>query len=704
MNNHFLLAISTITTLVALFSNSCSTGHQAARHLSSEEEAIIEENDDEGEDEEVLLETRTKISLRGSPAEYDPGPPIDSKWPDLFADVLNYRAYGKDFFGGSRDKFRWSFGPMFYRGRLTPDSVKVFIVGQEGAQDENVSNRSFTGSTGTKMQNFLNAIGINKSYLFMNTFVYTINGQYGAKDGPDKKIVVIAQNENSTIVQQRHRMFDYMLETNKDSLALIIGVGTAGKDSVVTWVKSHGGKCEKITECDATVLGKKVKVIGLVHPGGASGRNGGNAQGANIKVDFNNKFSLVSDWLEDDQNWLLADSDAAPKNERKFSYKDAPIPHRDFAFGTPWRMGREGTSSNRKDRYPSSEYRSIQVYSDDGCYNGTQKNEKGKCLRDKSIKAEEGGKLDEIAPREPLEYKTPADLTSSVPEMASEDVAWESPKSQEGRRQFDPGPGTFSKVLTGQLQGYAWPDFNSLGVTSHPSWGNTQIYRGRLDLARVLILADQESNDDIFSGRALTGSGGQRLQSFLNAIGINTYYGIVRTLPVDTMDLDTSKVISIATNPEVSKVRGKIFETILAQKDTQLILAVGPVAKAAMGSIKTSLPVVYLDFPDDAKQHVKQWQGTIQQIKKLGLKPDSGAKASWKYDGKTTSIPRFDLPNQTRWWIGVSGTRSARPFNKKTKQWDPNYYKVYAPDWVMKAQPKPLSDAEKDTLKILKNF
>ena len=31
---------------------------------------------------------------------------------------------------------------MWYRGRLTPNSVKVFVVGQEGAQDENVSNRS----------------------------------------------------------------------------------------------------------------------------------------------------------------------------------------------------------------------------------------------------------------------------------------------------------------------------------------------------------------------------------------------------------------------------------------------------------------------------------------------------------------------------------------------------------------------------------
>src|SRR3990167_1071148 len=121
----------------------------------------------------------TMDKRRGSPAEYDPGPQKGSSWARLFGSTPNYRAIGakvlKD--GDTQEKFRWEFGPMWYRGRLGANEVQVFVVGQEGAQDENVSNRSFTGSTGTKTQKFLNHLGVYKSYLFLNTFVYTINGQ-----------------------------------------------------------------------------------------------------------------------------------------------------------------------------------------------------------------------------------------------------------------------------------------------------------------------------------------------------------------------------------------------------------------------------------------------------------------------------------------------------------------------------------------------
>ena len=53
------------------------------------------------------------------------------------------------------EEFRWHFGPMFYRGRLGDHQVKVLIVGQEGAQDESLSHRSFTGGTGARMQHLL---------------------------------------------------------------------------------------------------------------------------------------------------------------------------------------------------------------------------------------------------------------------------------------------------------------------------------------------------------------------------------------------------------------------------------------------------------------------------------------------------------------------------------------------------------------------
>ena len=106
--------------------------------------------------------TSFSTKQRGKITEYDSGAPAGSKWIDLFAETPNYRLFGQKIIGGYGEKFRWKMGPMFYRGRLTKNDVKVFIIGQEGAQDENLSNRSFTGSTGTRMQKFLNTILIHK--------------------------------------------------------------------------------------------------------------------------------------------------------------------------------------------------------------------------------------------------------------------------------------------------------------------------------------------------------------------------------------------------------------------------------------------------------------------------------------------------------------------------------------------------------------
>ena len=114
---------------------------------------------------------------RGVPWEHDPGP--SAQWATLFSKTPNYRGLGKAVLGG--EQFRWHFGPMFYRGRLTDDDVKVLVIGQEGAQDESLGHRSFVGGTGARMQHVLNHLGINRSYLFLNTFLYPIFGQYTAQ-------------------------------------------------------------------------------------------------------------------------------------------------------------------------------------------------------------------------------------------------------------------------------------------------------------------------------------------------------------------------------------------------------------------------------------------------------------------------------------------------------------------------------------------
>lgn len=642
------------------------------------------------------------VDRRGPISEYDMGPPKDSQWPDIFAETPDYRAYGKAIYqaaaqkAGIRDdgqeKFRWKVGPMWYRGRLTPNSVKVFVIGQEGAQDENVSNRTFTGSTGTKMQNFINFFGIDRSYLFMNTFIYTITGQYGAvpeptdtpevkkqKEVQSKALFWLAQNPKSVIVQHRHRMFDYMLEQNKNSVKLIIGVGAAGKDSLATWIRSHGGQCSAkqlgASFCDASVIAPGARAIGVMHPGAASARNGGSDAASALQVQFAKRAEMVGDWIKANPNWLKADA-GAPQLSGNFFFKDAPIPHRDFAFTTNWRMGKDGTSTNRRGAD------GIQIFSDAGCYNNVVKIN-GRC--DHSPKPKTVNVL----------YDEPSDV-GSAPKMAPEDFPYESPKSVSGRREYDAGPGAFAAAMVD-----AWPDFAALGITSHSSFGFNGVYRGNLTNPKVVILADQESNDDMFSTRALTGSGGQKLQSLLNSMGLKNDYVIIRTLPVDSLDLSTDKVKAIAANRDVVKTRNNILEKILAQGKTKLFITVGPVAASLIPSTfnPAGVALLNLDSPN-LDSHVGQWQSAVSKLSVPGIGAFEG-----RYTGELSPIPRSDLPAHTRWWMGTTGSRSARAYTKEgsARVVSGDYYQFNAPDWVSSknypANPQELSSRPGDPYK-----
>ena len=171
--------------------------------------------------------------VRGNPWEHDPGPPGSSGWAELFAGTPNYRGLGQAVVG--REAFRWHHGPMFFRGRLD-GSAKVLVVGQEGAQDESLSHRSFTGGTGARMQYLLHFLGFDRSYLFLNSFVYPIFGQYT----PDLR--PLAQDPRSPIVIHRNQIFDKAVI--EGDVRLVIAVGRAAKESVATWIEAHGGTAQ----------------------------------------------------------------------------------------------------------------------------------------------------------------------------------------------------------------------------------------------------------------------------------------------------------------------------------------------------------------------------------------------------------------------------------------------------------------------------
>jgi len=592
-------------------------------------------------------------SGRGNPWEHDAGPPLNRRWPWLFAETPNYRGLGKAVLG--REIFRWHFGPMFYRGRLQDNAVKVLVIGQEGAQDESLAHRSFTGGTGARMQHFLQHLGITESYLFLNTFVYPIYGQYGLH------LRWLAQDPESPIVKHRHEILNYVLERN--DLHLVVAVGTAAKETVVTWVGSRGGNCpggsRDVSQYAARVLGPKTRIVGVLHPGGAQG--GG---ASTIIADFRRAIRKIEGWAAADPRWLPPDPGASRMSADSYEYRSASIPFRDFPYGFTWRLGRGGTSSNRQD-----DQRSIQIFSADGKYNG----------RGNSVS-----------------YRSDAPGSSDGYQDEPGDVPYEPPNNR--YRDYDRGPDPrFARLLMGGQPGLEWPDFESLGIRAHPSLGYGPIYRGRPRNAKVLVLADQQSPDDLFTGRALTGDAGQHLQAFLLAMGITRSYLILRVLPVDTMDLTSNQIRSIVNHSQVRKVYAAIVdEVVSANRTMNLVLAVGTQARWLLSRVNSrNLETVRMKAWTESGA-LTDWTQQLRKLAELDYSKDL-RRPSYNYDGERAQIPRFDLPYGSLRWRGSSGDRAVR--GVESGKPSPDYYKLFMPQWAYRLGPEPLSAAEQQAIR-----
>jgi uracil-DNA glycosylase len=76
--------------------------------------------------------------------------------------------------------FRTEWGPIFHRGRLD-GSARVLVIGQDPGQHENVLRRILCGEAGRRAQGFLAKLGITRSYVLINSLLYSVYGDKGAK-------------------------------------------------------------------------------------------------------------------------------------------------------------------------------------------------------------------------------------------------------------------------------------------------------------------------------------------------------------------------------------------------------------------------------------------------------------------------------------------------------------------------------------------
>ena len=593
-------------------------------------------------------------SGRGDVWDFDAGPAPTSGWPELFAATPNYRGLGVAVTG--REAFRWHFGPMFFRGRLN-GSARVLVIGQEGAQDESLSHRSFTGGTGARLQHLLSYLGITHSYLFLNTFVYPIFGQYtGVLRG-------LAQNPVSPIVTHRHSLFD---KVAAGDLRLVIAVGEAAKESVATWIESHGGTADPAqlqqASCGAPLAG--VRFIGVLHPGGITG--GG---GAAIKADFARAANQIHDWVNADAGWLPADGGAARDLSKSFSYGSDPAPFADFPFGTCPRLGRGATSSNRSDNQ-----RGIQVFSARGKYNGVGAT---------------------------LKYTDTGGGSKDGYTQDTGDIPVEPPRHFP--RRFDPGPPAgYARLLMGGEPGLPWPDFTALGVSSDPSFGTGAAYRGRFSSVSVAVLADPAGPDDLFTGRALCGEAGQRLQALLTAAGLNRRYLIVRTVPVDTSDLTAAEVSALVNDARVQALHAELWRRVAADNPRMAaILAIGPGAQRLAAQVAPA-GVQVIEAPPWATNARTAWQAALENLRGLTYQKDLSSP-SFDLPAGRGRVPTGDLSIGTPLWVGTSGDRGSRPIDQHTGKPSPDYLKIYLPTWADELDPPPLSAAEAAVVDELKS-
>lgn len=118
--------------------------------------------------------------------------------------------------------FRTEWGPIFHRGRLD-GTARVLIVGQDPATAETFTRRILVGTAGKRTQGFLAKLGITRSYLLINAFLYSVYGQTGGQHHAN----------DSAIAQYRNKWLDAIAQHN--SLDAVVALGALADGAVNQW-------------------------------------------------------------------------------------------------------------------------------------------------------------------------------------------------------------------------------------------------------------------------------------------------------------------------------------------------------------------------------------------------------------------------------------------------------------------------------------
>lgn len=89
--------------------------------------------------------------------------------------------------------FRTEWGPVFHRGRLD-GTARLLVIGQDPAQHETIVRRTLVGGAGHRLQGLLAKLGLTRSYVMVNTFVFSVFGQGGGNKHKNDPAIIAYRN------------------------------------------------------------------------------------------------------------------------------------------------------------------------------------------------------------------------------------------------------------------------------------------------------------------------------------------------------------------------------------------------------------------------------------------------------------------------------------------------------------------------------
>jgi uracil-DNA glycosylase len=207
------------------------------------------------------------------------------------------------------DDFRTEWGPIFHRGRLD-GTAKLLVIGQDPAAHEAYVRRILVGEAGQRTQGFMARLGITRSYVLINTFLYSVYGQAGGE----------AHAADPKIAAYRHRWIDAILASS--SIEAVIGLGALADKAWQQWRQTANGKAHA-----------KLPYVKIAHPTADAPRPGTDQAAATKK--------LLQTWNAGSKALAGAvHTPDAPPIDRPYGDKWAaddliPVPEADYPAGLP---------------------------------------------------------------------------------------------------------------------------------------------------------------------------------------------------------------------------------------------------------------------------------------------------------------------------------------------------------------------------------